>query len=185
MLNFLLEKNKKLVTIEYFLRVAIYFFLFTFFSLIILISLFLPSIFYSKYQNNNISSQLLSIKGKVGEKSENPIETIKGINKFTEVFINENETNKVQFSHIIDKIISLKNKNIKISSFSVSKDINDNIKIVLNGVSGFRDSLTSFDRDLKKDGYFKSVELPVSYLIRNIDADFTMTLIYKKQDAKQ
>jgi hypothetical protein len=184
MLNFLLEKNKKLVTIEYFLRVFIYFLLFTFFSLIVLISLFLPSIFYSKYQNSNVSSQLLSIKGEVGEKSDDPIEIIKAINKFTEVFVNENEMNKVQFSYLINKIISLKNKNIKISSFSVAKDVNNTIKIVLNGVSGSRDSLTSFDKDIKKEKYFQSVELPVSYLIKNIDADFTMILIYKNQDAK-
>lgn len=178
MLNFLLEKNKKVVIVEYFFRVTIYFLLFTFFSLIILISLFLPSNFYSKYKNDNVSSQLSSIINKIGESSEDPIEIIKDVNKFTSVFSDEED--RILFSNIIEKIISLKNKNIRITSFSLINDTLSSVKIIINGVSGSRDSLTSFDKDLKKDGYFQSIELPVSNLIKNIDSDFTMTLIYKK-----
>ncbi|MFA5934380.1 MAG: hypothetical protein WC827_00620 [Candidatus Paceibacterota bacterium] len=178
MLNFIPEKNKGKIITEYFFRFFTYFLLFSFFTLVVLISLFLPSNFYSKYKNNNISGQLSSIKGEVGENNEDPIEIIKDVNKYVKIFVNEKE--KTQFSDIIQKIISLKNKNIKISSISVINDVGDTVKIVINGISGTRDSLTSFDRELKNEGYFQSVELPVSNLIKNIDSDFTMTLIYKK-----
>ena len=178
MLNFLLEKDKKNIVTEYFFRVAIYFLLFGLFSLVILVSLFLPSNFYSKYKNINVSQQLSSIKEGVGKNSEDPIKTITGVNKFIKVFSDDGRG--MLFSDIINKIISLKNKKIKISLFSINKSKDGSLDIIIKGISDTRDDLTSFDKELKKDGYFQSVELPVSDLIKNIDSDFTITLTYKK-----
>ena len=178
MLNFILEKDKKKIITEYFYRLTIYFLLFSFFTLIVLISLFLPSIFYSKYKSDNVSQQLLSIKDKVGENSENPTEIIIEANKFAKVFTDEKEN--ILLSDLIQKIVSLKNKDIKILSFSLVEDVETSVKIIISGVANTRDSLTYFDKELKKDGYFQSVDLPVSNLIKNVYSDFTMTLIYKK-----
>ncbi|MDD4804187.1 MAG: hypothetical protein PHN69_03350 [Candidatus Pacebacteria bacterium] len=178
MLNFLLEKNKKVVIAEYFLRVFTYFLLFLFFALIVLISLFLPSNFYSKYKNDIVSQQLSSIKSKVGENSDDPIKIIKDVNSFTTIFTNEKD--QITFGGLIQKITDLKNKNIKISLLSFIKNKNGSIGITINGIAGNRDSLTLFDKELKEEGSFQDVELPVSNLIKNIDSDFVITLIYKK-----
>ena len=182
MLNFILEKDKNKIIKEYYYRVAIYFLLFSFFTLVVLISLFLPSIFYSKYKSDTVSQQLMSIKSSIGNNTEDPIEIIKEVNKFVNVFKYEES---VLFSDIIKKIVSLKYKDIEILSISLLENEDDTVKIVLNGISATRDSLTSYDRDLKKDGFFQSVELPVTDLIKNIDSNFTITLTYKKQDAKK
>jgi len=178
MLNFLLEKNKKKIVTEYFFRVFIYFLMFSLFVLVLLISLFLPSNFHSKYKNMNVSQQLLLIKGEVGENSEDPMGIIEEINKFSKVFTFEEDM--TSFSEIVEKIVLLKNKNIKLSEFSIVEDKEESIKIIIRGISKTRESLTSFDKELKNGGYFQSVELPVSDLIKNIDSDFTITLIYKK-----
>lgn len=178
MLNFLLEKSKKIVIVEYFFRVFTYFLLFLFLSLIVLIFLFLPSNFYSKYKNDIVSQQLSSIKSKVGENSEDPIKIIKDVNCFTTIFADEKD--QINFGELIQKIINLKDKNIKISSLSFIKNKDGSIGVTINGIAGNRDSLTLFDKELKGEESFKKVELPVSNLIKNIDSDFTITLTYKK-----
>lgn len=177
MLNFVLEKNKKNIIEEYFIRVFNIFLIFFLFSIILLITLLLPSVFYIKYENNIVSQQLLSIKDKVGNNNEDPIEIIKNTNFITKII--DSEIENYDFTGILEKVISLKNNNIKIHSFSIIKNSNNKIEIIIDGISKTRDSLTSFNKKLKESGLFEKVELPVSDLIKNIDSNFKITLIYK------
>jgi len=177
MLNFTLNKDKKEIFSEYFLRVFIYFFIFLFFAFIILFSLFMPSVFHSEYKKDNISQQLNYVKKQVGPNNTDSIEIIKRVNILGGMLI---DIKTSRFSEIIEKIISLKNSGIKINSISVLNNDESTIKISINGLSKTRENLTSFDKELKKSELFQSVNLPVSNLIKNTEADFSMNLIYKK-----
>ncbi len=177
MLSFILNKDKKGIFVEYFLRVSIFFFMFLLFAFVVLFSLFMPSIFYSEYKKDNIYHQLDYVKKQVGQNNTDPIEIIKRTNSLASIL---SDVKSNQFSGIIDNIILLKNKGIKINSISIVDYDKSTIRIILNGISKTRDNLTAFDKELKKSQLFQSVDLPVSNLIKNIDAGFSMNLIYNK-----
>jgi len=176
MLNFLQQKNKKQIIFEYLLRVSIYLLLFIFVSTIILISFFIPSFFFTKYKNDTVTSQLLSIKQKNSNLSEDPIVFIKKINNLAPVL--SNNVSPLTYSDIVSKIVSLKNNDIKILSITITKETNTGGKrIILGGVANTRDSLTLFNKDLESDGFFNQVTFPVSNFIKSLDAEFSATLI--------
>ncbi len=180
MLSFLPQNNRKKVIAEYLSRVFVIFLVFLFSSAVILIFLFIPSAIFSKYKNQTVNNQLESIKVADRSKNQDPTELIKKINAMVGMLSNE-KTASILMSDMIQKIISLKNKNIQISSISISKDNSASEKIIISGVAKTRDDLTMFDNDLKNDDSFYSVDLPISDLIKNTDAQFTITLVYNKK----
>lgn len=181
MLNFLQQKNKNQIIFEYLLRAIVFLLLFVFLSSLILISLFVPSFFFVKYKNDSVNSQFLSAQQKNINKGEDPILYIKNINRLA-IALADNTSTSANYTDIVNKIVSLKNNNIKIISISVTNDVNSNSKrITINGVANTRDSLTLYDKNLRIDGFFDSVTFPVSNFIQSTDSNFTATLIYKNK----
>lgn len=176
MLNFLTQKNKKQIIFEYLLRVSVFLLLFVFISSLISISMFGPSFFFVKYKNDTLSLQLELVKQKNITDGEDPAALIKSANGLAVALLTNDAAT---YSDIVKKIVSLKNKNVKISSISITKEneIGDK-KIVLSGVANTRDSLTLFNKNIITDGYFSSVSFPVANFIRSTNSEFTATLVY-------
>jgi hypothetical protein len=175
MLNFLPQKNKNQVIYEYLLRITIFLSLFIFVSSLILISLFLPSFFYTKLKDTSINNQLELAKQKNLNNGVDPIVFIKNVNRLS-VALSDNST--VQYSDIIDKVMSLKNKDIKILSISISEDNSSGgKKVLINGIANTRDSLTLFDKDIRVDGFFNTVVFPISNFIKSTNSEFSATLV--------
>lgn len=174
MLNFLEQKNRKQIVCEYMLRVAIYFLAFTFIISLILIAFFMPSVFFVKYKYETVETQLESINQTKLNKADDPIVLIKNINRFSAIFSKDSETNKT-YNKIINKIISLKNKDIKILYINIEKNTK-NTQIIISGIANTRDSLTLFNTNLKTDGFFSTVVFPVSNFIKSTDSEFNATL---------
>lgn len=180
MLSFLPLTNRKRVITEYLSRVNIVLLAFILLAVIILIILFVPSAIYSKYKNATVSNQFLITKANNPNDIQNPIELIKKLNSMITILSSQKGIS-ILMSDMVQKILSIKNKNIQLTNISISKD-NDTIeKIVLSGVAKTRDDLTQFNNDLKNDGSFASVDLPITALIKNTDAQFTVTLTYNKK----
>lgn len=178
MLNFLPHKNKNQIIIEYVLRAVVLLLIFIFISSIFLISLFAPSFFFVNYKNNTLNNQLTATKQADVSKEADPIVFIKDLNRLATALADSNMG--VNYTDIVNKIISLKNKDIKISSISINSDPTTNSKkIMVNGVANTRDSLTSYEKELKIDGFFESVDFPVSNFIKSSNSDFSATLVYK------
>jgi len=175
MLNFLPQKNKNQIIYEYLLRVIAFLLLFMFISSLILISLFIPSFFFAKFKNDTINNQLISTQQKSADKGEDPVLFIKNVNRLSISLSNTNT--KATYSDIIKKIVSLKNKGIKISSIVISQESNASKKILINGVAKTRDSLTLFDKEIRIDGFFSNVTFPVADFIKSTDSEFSATLI--------
>lgn len=175
MLNFLPQKNKNSIIFEYILRINIFLFIFLFIACLFLISLFLPSYFFVAEKNNKIDFQLQSIKQKNLSKGDDPIVFIKNINRLSLV-LSEDKGSNIKNSEIINKIISLKNNDIKILSININYDNSGGRTISITGTSKVRDSLSAYDKEIKIDGFFKSSTFPVSDFIKGSNSDFTATL---------
>ncbi|MFH1454796.1 MAG: hypothetical protein ABIF22_00495 [bacterium] len=174
MLNFLPQKNKNQIILEYLLRVMSFLLLFVFASSLILISLFVPSFFFVKYKSDTINDQLELAKQKNINIGEDSAVFIKNVNRLAAVL---SDINTLTYSDIINKVMSLKNKDIKISSIIITVENTTGIrKILINGIANTRDSLTTFEKEVKIGGTFKDVLFPVSNFIKNSDSSFSVTL---------
>ena len=180
MFNFLPQINKKEVISEYLMRFFSLLLLFVFLSILVLISFFSPAFFLAKYKGDVISSQLATVKQQNVDKTTDPILFIKNVNRLL-VSMSDSGNSNISDAYIINKIIKLKNKDIKVLSLDIKTDSNYNRTIVLGGVANTRDSLTLFEKDIKTDGFFDSVIFPVSNFIKSSDSQFSVTLTYKNK----
>lgn len=180
MLNFLPQKNRKQIILEYLHRVFSLLLQFFFVINIILITFFMPSYFYAKYKNNTINDQLLSLQDENATKGEDPVGFMKNINKLS-IALSNDQNFTITYNDIVDKIISYKDKDIKIQMISISQEKNEDKKVQLSGIAKTRDSLTSFSTNMKTDGFFSSVVFPVSNFLKSSDLEFSATLIYKNK----
>jgi hypothetical protein len=179
MLNFLPQKNKNEIVSEYLLRLSFFLLLFIFLSSIILISLFAPTFFYAKIKDNAFQQQFASVEQENASKGVDPVAFVKNVNVLaTSLALKSDPTD---YSDIINKIVSLKNKDIKILSISISEDTPTTEKILLNGIAGERDSLTDYENALETDGFFNSISFPVTDFIQDSNSGFFATLIYKNK----
>ncbi len=179
MLDFLPQKNKRQVTLEYILRGLIFLLVAVFLGLFLLILLFIPSAIFSKYESKTVANQLDITESLASKSNNDVVALVKKLNSMADIL--ERDTANISDSGIIDKIISLKNNNISISSFSISAAAGNSQKITISGIASTRDDLTSFNKALVDDGTFTNVDLPVSYLINNTNANFSITLVYDKK----
>jgi len=180
MLSFLPQNNRKVIIKEYLSRVFVVFLQFLSVSVVVLIFLFVPSAIFSKYKNKTVNNQLESIKAESMNKNQDPTELIKKINAMVSILFDD-KSSTIPMTDMIEKIISLKNKNIQISNISISKNEKGSENITLSGVAKTRDDLTDFNNSLKSDGFFASVDLPISALIKNTNAQFSIKLVYNKK----
>ena len=178
MLHFLLQNNKKQIIIEYLLRLSIFFLLFAFAASLILTAFFLPSFFFADYKYKTVNDQAQSANIVDEKKYDDSASLVKKINVLTTA-LTYGKSESAIYTDLIDKIILLKNAYISISNISISSDESAHVENVsLSGISGDRDDLTSFYNDLKGEGSFQNVVLPVSSLIEDTNAPFTITFSY-------
>ncbi len=76
----------------------------------------------------------------------------------------------------LNRIIEIKNSDIKISSFFFGKNA-DNTSLSLSGVAATRSTLLDFINTLKAEKDFISVDLPISNFVEQRDIDFSIKII--------
>ncbi len=177
MLHFLPQENKKRVVQEYLLRNIIFLFAFVLLSVVILISLFFPSMFFSEYRSQTITNQLKTIEQANPTSSKDAIALIRNINATVKAL--SDQMAYVPMSDIIQKTISLKNNDIKILGISISVGADNTKNITITGFASTRDSLTLYNQNLRANPDFSAVTLPISTFIKDTNINFTMTLTAK------
>ncbi len=182
MLHFLPQTNRHLAIGEYLLRFSIFFLFFGFLALLLLVALFLPSYFFAEYKDRTETNQLSFIDTSATNKSQDPIQLIKKINS-TVAVLTAGGTRTLSTSDLVQKIMNLKNDGISIASASVLYQ-NGTAAVTIGGTAQTRDELTAFYTALKNAGAFTNVTLPVSDLIPETDASFSITLGYHDPTAK-
>lgn len=176
LINFLTKKNRKPIITEYVLRLFIFLFVFISVATVFLISLFLPSVFFVNTKNDIVEKQL-NVLLSLENPKDNPIQIIKDMNSLLKIFYHPNESG-FYIGDLIKNIVSLKDKNIQISRINIVGNTKNSSKtLVIEGFSQTRDGLTSFKNKLSENSEFVSVDLPITYLINDLNNDFVITLI--------
>jgi len=161
------------------LRVLIILLFFLSITTVILIAFFLPSFFFAEYKDQTVNNQAQSVNIADVNKYESAVSLMKHVDGMTKI-LSSGYASSTIMTDSIDAIISLKNSHITISAISLSLDSSAHMEnISVSGISNSRDDLTFFYNDLKGDGSFQNVVLPVSSLIGDAGAPFTITLSYR------
>lgn len=176
MINFLPEQYKRSVKKEYLLRVVSIFLMSIFIVFAIGSGFLFPSYIFSMYKNRVITDQLNRVNSPLSNNNDYFSKT-QEINNEVKALINSNTTKSI--SDTLKLILGLRGSNVHIFQITVAKE-NSSSKISLRGLSETREGLIKYAKDLKNLNTFDSVDLPVSYLIKNSDVDFVINIISKK-----
>ena len=178
MANLITEKQKRLIKIEYFVRL---------FSVYLLIPISLLGFFLLAYlvpyylsvseKDLKVAEQFKSVlnvenKENTGENVSKIVDQTVEQMKAVELYGGTSLVPSVYFN----KIISNKNPDIKITKLSFSPVNNKQAQFLVGGTAKSREGLVIFIEDLKSKAGFSSVDSPVSDFAKNSNIPFTITL---------
>ncbi len=178
MLELLPQENKKKIFTEYIFRVSNVALLFLLASQILLLFLFTPSFFWTKYRDENLISQLSGVSFGADSK-DNPTNLIHTVNDLTKA-LSDGKSLSLSSNDAVQKVLAFKGKGIKIYSFNVNRIDASSMNFSISGIADTRNDLIGFQSALKQGVGFQNVVLPVANIIKNVDADFTITFTMKK-----
>lgn len=122
----------------------------------------------------------MNVENKTSQETQNERKQLsENIDLFNFTIEHLKETKRQKdFSAVVDGLDKIGGRSITISQmiFEVGKKT----QIVLSGVAETRDDLSLFRDNLENDPRFSSVELPLSSLVKDIDAAFSVTLILEE-----
>ena len=160
------------------LRVLVFFFACVFASFLVAGALLLPSFFFADYKDRTVSNQAALINLSDANKYASSTAYIKNVNGMASA-LSYGGVSHTLMTDIIDRIVGLKSSGIILSGISLaSDDAAQRVDISVSGTAESRDDLTTWYADLKGDGAFQNVVLPISSLIADSGAPFTITFSY-------
>ncbi len=172
MFSLLPAQHKESLLREYRLRMLIVF-LFGLASVIfVAIVGILPSYLRVKVASDSYVAEENSLKKMMSSDSDSDV--IKSIENLKQEISIANISSGSPLG-VIEKISSLKNKSIFITGFSYSY-ASGGSSVEVSGIASDRKSLTEFSKILSKEGFFKSIDLPLANLAKDIDIPFNITL---------
>lgn len=175
MLRFLKQKDRRLVKTEYFLRVFSIILLMLFLLGIIATLLLLPTHILSREK----SKDTIRIANEVLTDAEviDPASIVKEINEI--IKMSKPKDQGIAFSDTVENIIISDSKGVALLSFTFDRQPKGQVKVSLKGNAKTRDDLSDFIKELRKNSFFESVELPVSGFAKSSDIDFSINIITK------
>jgi hypothetical protein len=177
MINLIPKEEKKIMTMGFYHRLAILFFLIVSFSILVACVALLPAYFISTVKDSIINTKLETQKHQplplLGEQS---LLAIKDIN--TKLSLVENaEKNKFPISEkVINEILLKKTPDIKIIQILYENDQTQVKKISILGSAPSREVLLTFEETLEDDPNFKNVDLPISSFVKESNIQFNLSL---------
>jgi len=172
MFNILTPEQKKKIHREYLARVAVIVLAFVAMLEVLVVILFIPIYKISKDNIETLKNELQTLNPRQFEESEKKfhenIDSAKtNIQALAEIAVNRT-------SEIIEKIIAARSGGIRINSIQF---INGKKEVVVKGVSGNRDGIVLFEKNLNSGSNFKKVEVPISNFARGKDINFSIKII--------
>ena len=180
MANLLPKKEKKLISTEYLFRLSIVFFSFLFFSIVAAGVFLVPSFFALKTKESSIIMQTDLLKNftKSGDRAN--IEKYLAETKEKLELLQKEETS-YSIKTLFSEIIKNRPEGLRIQNISYSLgDEKESPYIILRGRADKREKLLAFYNVIKELSDFSSVDLPISNLTKDVNADFSMKLIVNK-----
>ncbi len=81
----------------------------------------------------------------------------------------------------LNSILGQKSKSIVINNFVYTSKDESSASIILEGISGNREALTTFVKNLQSTELFKSVDLPISNFTKDKNLNFSISITISKQ----
>lgn len=175
MRNLLLEKDKKTLQKEYFLRVALVSLSFSVFVIIIGIVFLLPSYFISVTKEKAIKNQTEITQASIDIREQSA--------QTTELLVTQEklklfslDANKTLITNIFETVVVAKPKGVQLSRLFLSKHKEQEDDLIIEGIALNRETLLSFQKKLEQESFFETVELPISRFASDQDIVFEIQI---------
>lgn len=173
MRNLLPEKNRQLVTREYYMRLAVVsLLLLAVVSLIGIVTL-LPAYFSARAKLASVQAEATFVEQSLSARDSTAVQAVRTINDELRAIRSVQDEPRIE--ELVRAVLSGKPTGISLSSVNFEKEGNGG-NMLIRGVAVSRDALLSFRRALEAESRFSAVDLPISNLAQTEDIDFTLTL---------
>ncbi len=178
MRNLLTNYTKRLIQKEYYIRLVILATLLSS-SVLVIASVFLvPSYILAKAQKVSIENQARVIKQSLVSQEEESLSAALQLAQ-EELDILASIKDQKLFSERLKDVVREKPEGINLSSFTYKTQEGKKQSMVISGKAYTRNDLLSFEKKLRSNLDFSSVEFPVSNLAKDKDIDFSIALEYE------
>lgn len=181
MINLIPNQEKKKMARDFYIKLVAVFYLVLGSAVFIASTSILPPYFLSSVNKNAVNDRLkLQENVPVPIVGEGTLNKVKELDKKLILVESLKDKHFLVSEKVINKIISLKAPEIRITKISY-RNLEENGKtIILEGIAPTRKSLLSFNQVLKEDPFFKEVNLPISNFVKESDIIFSISLIPKE-----
>ncbi len=180
MFNLLPEALKIEIKKEYFIRKVLLSLVFVIFIQIIFFVFIFPTLLISKSRSSEIAlrseemNRHLSILNIASTTSD-----IKSLN--AKLSAMDSALKYPALVPFLNSILGQKSKSIVINNFVYTSKDESSASIILEGISGNREALTTFVKNLQSTELFKSVDLPISNFTKDKNLNFSISITISKQ----
>jgi uncharacterized membrane protein len=178
MINLIPKEEKKKMTIDFYYKILVLFFVMAGLSALVALVAILPAYFLSSMKYSLANAKLETQKGEpLPQEGEQTIAAIKDINNKLSLVENA-EKNKFPLSvKVINAVLLEKISNIEITEISYENNSVSGKKISITGTAPSREVLLLFREALENSSSFKSVDLPISNFVKGSNIQFYLNLI--------
>ena len=172
MINLLPPKAKKYLIVEYRLRLLSILMLIVAFACLMALALSFPtSILLSRQTetllaNSDLNRELGEERVRIARELSDTRTLINHLSK---------EIKTKPYSEIISSLDGMAGVGVSLDQFS----FDNRNKLIISGIATSRAELSSFKGRLEERSDFKSVELPLSSLVKDVDLPFSITITFK------
>ena len=175
MLHLLTEEHRTKVAGEYKKRVTIIFLL-GIFVIVLIVSAFLLPIYITSYgrysevlmQQDALNSQTT----KADDSSSQSVKDMIGSLQALHIFDSQKSV-----SGIIEHVVNARPTGVQIKGMVFSPSSDSSVTVDIAGRASARNSLVSFNENLKQDQVFSQVQIPLSSFAKEKDIDFSVKLL--------
>lgn len=178
MRNLLTNQSKRLIQKEYRIRLAVLSSLFLSASLVIGGVFLIPSYLLSESRKISIENQAYLVEQSPALQEDGSLSAALRLAQ-EELDVLSSTKDKKLFSERLEDIVQEKPAGISLTSFTYIVLDDRKSSMTLSGKARTREDLLSFEKKLKNNPDFNSVEFPVASLAKDKDIGFSITLEYK------
>lgn len=177
MINLIPNEEKKRMINDFYLRLLVVSFGMLSFSIFIASVSILPAYFVSSVKKSLNTEKLVAQKNEIVPLvDQETLATVKDLRSKLGLIENTGKNKFIVTEKIIDKILSKKMSDIKITKIYYEIDPAKGKKININGTAPSRERLLLFRQALEEDKYFTKIDLPISNFIKGSDIQFYLSL---------
>ena len=178
MINLIPNEEKKIMTKDFFFRLAVVFFTVLGFSFWLVLFAVSPSYFLISFKENIINDNLKrQVNEPIPEVSQQTLALVEDLNFKFNFFENISNNKFVVSEKIINEIVLQKMSDIKITQISYENTVTTGKKISIRGTAPSRERLLKFRLALEDNIAFQKVDLPISNFVKGSNIQFFLTLI--------